>query len=192
MTLSLLLLGVAALAHARAHDGRVLQQNSEPFLSELPLSVVAVTPAALLGDASAGDAATVQVRGAQPIQAVFSRAVIALGADPSNVPETQRPFRVGDGSLGSFRWINSYIARFDPFGTWPSDAAVPFEWNRDLESWDGLQLNNSAELRVRSHCPGTARRHAVRPAQSTPLACAVVPTPQHRVSLCVDVVAGAS
>lgn len=142
-----LLLGWRGACAGAAHAHRALAQSDEPFLSELPLEVLAVTPAGLLSDDDSD--ASRRIRGAQPIQVVFSRAVIALGADPSNVADAQRPFTVGDGSLGSYRWINSYVARFDPFGDWPSDAALSFTWNRELVSWDGLTLDNTSQLRVR-------------------------------------------
>jgi hypothetical protein len=131
--------------------GRFLKQQpaGDAFLSDLPLSVLATTPSALLATGPA-EGQNLSVTGSQPIQVVFSRSVIQLGVDPSDVPPAQQPFKVGDGSVGRFRWMNSYIARFDPYGIWPSDLSLSFVWNRQLTSWEGLKLNNTEALRVSS------------------------------------------
>jgi hypothetical protein len=140
--------------------GRFLKQQPEgdTFLSELPLTVLTTSPSDLLSTTQA-EGKTISLTGTQPIQVVYSRSVIALGVDPSDVSPAQQPFQVGDGSVGRFRWINSYIARFDPYGIWPSDLAIDFVWNRRLTSWEGLTLNNTEELRVCYRPADTSVKH---------------------------------
>lgn len=111
----------------------------------LPLTVVSATPAALLG---AGDA-PIELGASQPIQVVFSRAVVALGSDAASPAPEQTPFTVLGGSAGRFRWLNSYVASFEPEGEWATDLTLDFAWNAQLASFDGAPLQEAAALQVR-------------------------------------------
>jgi hypothetical protein len=145
----------------RAGRALLADQANSTLLSGLPLKVVTATPALLLEPPKSGK---VLLRGAQTIQIVFSRPVIALGADfGGSVPPGQLPFTLsggGDNSTGGlqtlpfgrFRWVTTYIARFDPIdGAWPTDLALSLIWNRQLTTWDGVTLSGAGMLQVRPH-----------------------------------------
>eukprot|EP01025_Chloroclados_australasicus_P057180 TRINITY_DN7117_c0_g1_i5.p1 TRINITY_DN7117_c0_g1~~TRINITY_DN7117_c0_g1_i5.p1 ORF type:complete len:2201 (-),score=318.83 TRINITY_DN7117_c0_g1_i5:388-6837(-) len=105
---------------------------------ELPLSIVTTTPTELVDNGGA-----VSVSGQQTITVVFSRPVIALGSDfaQETFPSDKVPFSLSEDIPGSFRWVTTYIARWDPEGSWPSDWDLDLVWNPDLTTWDDVPLN---------------------------------------------------
>eukprot|EP01023_Acetabularia_acetabulum_P034074 TRINITY_DN3199_c0_g1_i2.p1 TRINITY_DN3199_c0_g1~~TRINITY_DN3199_c0_g1_i2.p1 ORF type:complete len:525 (+),score=80.23 TRINITY_DN3199_c0_g1_i2:183-1757(+) len=107
---------------------------------ELPLSIVTTTPTTLMDP----DAGVISVSGQQAITVVFSRPVIALGSDfaQETIPSHKVPFSLSTSEIaGSFRWVTTYIARWDPKGEWPSDWEVDLVWNQALTIWDDVPLN---------------------------------------------------
>eukprot|EP00899_Mesostigma_viride_P016305 jgi/Mesvir1/24676/Mv21969-RA.2 len=86
------------------------------------------------------------VAGETPITVVFNRAVIRLGSDYGNdvdldaVPTAQRPFAFNPPVKGRFRWVTTYIARFDPEGAWMPDVDTTLVWNHGLTTWDGVSI----------------------------------------------------
>eukprot|EP01044_Picomonas_judraskeda_P019670 COSAG03_NODE_4194_length_1645_cov_1.966365_2_plen_112_part_01 len=91
-----------------------------PFLPQLPLELVSFTPAAR-STLSGRDALTV----------TFNRAVIALGSDFGDeaLPADKVPFscvlsQPGGGATppmeGRWRWVTTFVARFDPVSDWPT------------------------------------------------------------------------
>ena len=134
--------------------------NTTAVLPQLALRVVATTPLELTTSSPSTDAPIVDVEGSQPIQAIFSRPVIALGEDGS--APAQQPFQLscnncpasGNGTqlqLGKFRWVTTFVARFDPHGEWPTDLDLDFSWNSNVTSWDGADLQED-NLQVRQDC----------------------------------------
>ncbi|GMH46152.1 hypothetical protein BSKO_14120 [Bryopsis sp. KO-2023] len=108
------------------------------FLAEeLPLEIVTTTPVSI---STAID--EVEVEGDQALTVVFSRPVIALGQDfgTEELPEDKVPFTLNPGIAGRFRWVTTYIARWDPEDGWPLDMDIQFEWNKKLTTHDGLPL----------------------------------------------------
>jgi hypothetical protein len=123
-------------------DASADADTSASFLSELPLTVVSTTPSYLITPSLD----PVPISKYETIQVVYSRAVIPLGANVSDMAA----FTIGDDSVGRFRWINSYIARFDPVGgDWGDDLSLKLTWNRDLLSWDGAHIEGLDKLKVR-------------------------------------------
>jgi hypothetical protein len=116
------------------------------FLSELPLTVVSTAPASLRSSLNE----SIPISNDESIQIVFSRAVIPLGADVSDVaPFVLLSSGAGNDSVGRFRWVNSYIARFDPIGNeWGADLTLKLAWNRGLVSWDGVSITGLDKLQV--------------------------------------------
>ena len=117
------------------------------FMPELELRLVGFTPrGAFISDTDA-------------ITVTFNRAVIPLGGDiGAPLPEDKVPFDItmrqsaGAAALppmcGTFRWVTTLVARFDPCESWPTDAAVP----------DGRKLQPSA----RDKSPPASLRPQVR------------------------------
>lgn len=106
-------------------------------------------------------------------QVVFSRPVIALGADfgaaappPSLVPFTLDGCRGVDGGRG--RWVTTSIYRYDPEASsgWPSDLDCSFKWNPSLQAYDG------APLALPAGAPAAGRRIVSPPIKFTVLAIA--------------------
>jgi hypothetical protein len=116
------------------------------FLSELPLTVVSITPASLRSPLND----SIPIFNGESIRIVFSRAVIPLGADVSDVaPFVLFSPGAGNDSVGRFCWVNSYTARFDPIGNeWGADLSLKLTWNRDLVSWDGVSITGLDKLQV--------------------------------------------
>lgn len=81
-------------------------------------------------------------------QAVFSRPVLALGADwgLQQLPREQLPFNLSCNVPGRLRWVTTNIARFDPSVDWPPDLACTFAWNRGLRAYDGATLQLGADV----------------------------------------------
>lgn len=130
------------------HHRHLLDTDASPaaaassLLSDLPLEVVSATPTVLLSPTFE----TIPIVEEIFLQVVFSRAVIPLGSDGGNTV----PFTVAPAEAGRFRWLNSYIARFEPAGlSWPTDLQLTFTWNRDLVSFDGVELQGTELLQVR-------------------------------------------
>eukprot|EP00899_Mesostigma_viride_P016306 jgi/Mesvir1/24677/Mv25138-RA.1 len=92
------------------------------------------------------DDPSLSVSGDTPITVVFNRAVIRLGSDYGNdvdldaVPTAQRPFAFNPPVKGRFRWVTTYIARFDPLDGWMPDVETTLVWNGDLTTWDGVSI----------------------------------------------------
>eukprot|EP01025_Chloroclados_australasicus_P025560 TRINITY_DN254_c1_g1_i7.p1 TRINITY_DN254_c1_g1~~TRINITY_DN254_c1_g1_i7.p1 ORF type:complete len:2168 (+),score=332.40 TRINITY_DN254_c1_g1_i7:163-6504(+) len=120
-----------------------LTSTSEAFLDEqLPLKIDSTT----IGETSASGVAAVEVEGSQSITVVFSRPVIALGSDFAQevIPRNQTPFFFLPESQklpGSFRWVTTYIARWDPEGEWAPGLDITLVWNEELTTWDGVGLD---------------------------------------------------
>ena len=166
LALVALLASVAVRAPLVVANGRGLLDagdnvdSTTAVLPQLALQVVATTPLELIASSPSTDAPIVDVEGSQPIQAIFSRPVIALGEDGS--APAQQPFQLscnnypssGDGTqlqLGKFRWVTTFVARFDPDGEWPTDLDLDFSWNSNVTSWDGADLQED-NLQVRQAC----------------------------------------
>ncbi|KAG2447325.1 hypothetical protein HYH02_007655 [Chlamydomonas schloesseri] len=121
---------------------------SRAFLAEvLPLRVVLTAPLELArprDDGSGGGGGAVQVQGRQALTVVFTRPVIALGADFGLSPEQadkMAPFRLLNCPVpGKARWVTTTIYRFDPDLHWPSDLDCELTWNTRLVSYDGVPL----------------------------------------------------
>ena len=144
------LFACACLGDALAANTPV--QPASPSLAatdDLPLTVVSTSPAALL-QAPAGS--PIDLRRRQAIQVVYSRAVVPLGSNSADPPEAQTPFTIsGRGALaGTFRWLNSYVASFEPAdeGEWGTDLTLNFAWNRELKTFEGVPLNGVEALEV--------------------------------------------
>lgn len=148
-----LLCASACLYGAFGADVAVQPSAPSPSAEDLPLTVVSATPPALLR-APGDDPISLDAR--QPIQVVYSRAVVPLGSDFATPPAAQTPFTVSGGgaAAGTFRWLNSYVASFEPAdeAAWGTDLALDFEWNTDLASFDGIQLSEAGALQVRGRC----------------------------------------
>lgn len=56
-------------------------------------------------------------------------------------PCSQVPFTLEPDVPGRFRWVTTYIARWDPIGGWPLDSKIRFVWNKDLKTHDGKNSN---------------------------------------------------
>lgn len=148
------LVAVALLAAAFCAD---VAQGAAFLEEQLPLRLLLSQPAAL----STGDQAPVNLIAEQPLLAIFSRAVIALGSDASGdaLPADKVPFTLtapGGASSsapspvpGRGRWVTSYIYRWDPSMSWPTDLNAQLTWNQGLTSYDGVPLqplNSSAPV----------------------------------------------
>jgi hypothetical protein len=117
------------------------------FLSaKLPLRALSVSPT---GSALQGrDAVTV----------VFSRPVIALGSDFGDNATLVQPFFLlerGTGRdmipLGKFRWVTTYIARFDLDDEWPTDLELELSVPTDLQCYDGARLDLANSVKPRQY-----------------------------------------
>ncbi|GLI68394.1 hypothetical protein VaNZ11_012780 [Volvox africanus] len=128
------------VALARGKVSRVFLQK------QLPLSLIVTTPEEL-----AGNSGTTQLSGRQPLTAVFSRPVIALGADFGQPRVQQKlPFSLSCPVPGRFRWVTTSIARFDPNVDWPTDLDCTLNWVTTLTAYDGAQLVLSGTAPQRS------------------------------------------
>jgi len=134
----------------------LLEAVPSSFMQALPLRVDFATPALL-----AADGAPVTLSGSDAIQVVFSRPVIALGSDFGLASAV--PFTLSPPVEGAFRWVTSYVVRFDPAGTWGSDLNLTLSWDLDLRSWDGIPLL-PAGLQVRARVCAVA--HFPQPARA--------------------------
>ncbi|GMH41747.1 hypothetical protein BSKO_09657 [Bryopsis sp. KO-2023] len=103
--------------------------------SELPLQVLVTTPSNL-----ADGTERLAVQDQQALTVVFSRSVIALGQDfgVTSLPDDKVPFLLEPAVPGRFRWVTTYIARWDPDGSWPLDSEVKFTFNKKLTTHDGI------------------------------------------------------
>ncbi|KIZ04279.1 hypothetical protein MNEG_3680 [Monoraphidium neglectum] len=130
----LLLAMLCAAAVVRRADAQAFLQE------ELPLRPLVTTPSELLTDSASAIVTLVQ---RQAITAVFSRPVIALGADwgQKELPKELTPFTLSCNTPGRLRWVTTNIARFDPSVDWPTDLACTFDWNKGLKSFDGVALD---------------------------------------------------
>lgn len=52
----------------------------------------------------------------------------------------QVPFVLVPDIPGRFRWVTTYIARWDPDGSWPLDSELTLQWNKNLKTHDGNLL----------------------------------------------------
>jgi hypothetical protein len=55
------------------------------------------------------------------------------------VGAAQVPFTLACGVPGRFRWVTTFIARFDPSIPWPPDLQCALKWNTRLTSYDGAR-----------------------------------------------------
>jgi hypothetical protein len=163
------LVGLAALATATAQRDDIAQ------LAKLDLKVLAFTPAAK---------SSIQRR--QHIQVTFNRAVIALGSDftTAPLPSDKTPFTISmaqshEGSAGKalpifpgkWRWVTTFVARFDPDSDWPTDVTVTARLNADLRTWDGaaLQSEDLADVKTYTTPPLSLYSNSISSAQATAL-----------------------
>jgi hypothetical protein len=126
-------------------------QQQQAFLeAQLPLRPLSTTPSELLPLSPGASIPPVTLSGRQALTAVFSRPVIALGADfappagGQQLPPEQTPFTTTCGVPGRMRWVTTSIARFDPSVEWPPDLRCAFRWNAALEAYDGAPLRLDA------------------------------------------------
>ncbi|GMH44586.1 hypothetical protein BSKO_12538 [Bryopsis sp. KO-2023] len=131
-------------------SARVLQQNvsataeGEGFLSnELPLEILVTTPSELADNSTR----RLRVEDQQALTVVFSRSVIALGQDfgVTSLPADKVPFFLEPEIPGRFRWVTTYIARWDPDESWPLDSEVKFTLNENLKTHDGILFRSDGE-----------------------------------------------
>lgn len=118
-----------------------------PFLPALELDAISFTPAA-----------RASVSGRDAITVTFNRAVIALGSDfgaGDVLPADKVPFSVTVAQVttgarteasmdGRWRWVTTFVARFDPAADWPTDVTVNVQLNSGLTTWDGSALAAAA------------------------------------------------
>ncbi|CAD7696313.1 unnamed protein product, partial [Ostreobium quekettii] len=165
--------GGRPMAASERMTRQLLQDGADDggFLAgDLPLEIVATTPADLAGEGrvevGGEQALTVGVphghvgaimsqvgrgsvirarRWAYWLNVLYSRSVIALGEDfgSDGVPQEKLPFTFDPEIPGSFRWVTTSIARFDPAGGYWPDREINLVWNRDLTTFDGVKLNLS-------------------------------------------------
>uniref|UniRef100_A0A7S3VJT0 Alpha-2-macroglobulin domain-containing protein n=1 Tax=Dunaliella tertiolecta TaxID=3047 RepID=A0A7S3VJT0_DUNTE len=127
-----------------------------PLLPALKLKPLVSSPVELLNCAVKD---TVPVEGQQALTVVFSRPVIALGADfgKEDTYGGKIPFSLSCSKLpGRFRWVTTNIARFDPETSWPTDLDCTFSFNSNLTSFDGVPLELES-------CASTAKRLTTAP-----------------------------
>lgn len=118
-----------------------------PFLPALELDVISFT-----------SPARASVSGRDALTVTFNRAVIALGSDfgaGDVLPADKVPFSVtvaqsATGATteapmdGRWRWVTTFVARFDPAADWPTDVTVNVQLNSGLTTWDGSALAAAA------------------------------------------------
>ncbi|GJP83852.1 hypothetical protein CLOP_g13954 [Closterium sp. NIES-67] len=104
-----------------------------------PIQVVFNRAVIALGSDFGFDASQVGSEGAgEPGRVGGGGAAAALqwGLPPSLVP-----FSLGckgvDGIAGRARWVTSFVFRFDPLETWPSDLSCSLTWNANFTAFDG-------------------------------------------------------
>lgn len=122
---------------------------------ELPLKILATTPAGLL--TTARDT-VVALEGTQALSFIFSRPLIPFGADFGNSTAAAAPFLLTPPVDGHFQWVTTYIARFDPATAWQPDLRLNLTWAQNLTTWDGVPWDSeqAADIRVRwSHPDAT-------------------------------------
>ncbi|GIM02181.1 hypothetical protein Vretimale_7087 [Volvox reticuliferus] len=114
--------------------------GARSFMGSLPLSITVTSPVGLVLGRPCS------MSGSQDITVVFSRPVIALGSDFENDGNVKKvvPFQLSCNWPGTFRWVTTSIARYDPSESWPSDLQCDVIWNTALRTYDGvpLQLGN--------------------------------------------------
>lgn len=150
------------IAPDSAHGRNSRSLQDAPFMAELPLYIITTSPSTLLlsGDQQQERIVLSQK---QTLQVVFSRPVIPLGSDFAD--EVVRPFTLEPDVEGMFRWVTTYIARFDPKEDWKPDLQIKFKWNTSLASWDGLPLLGNVPNEVRrrsSNQQCTASMHLIQ------------------------------
>eukprot|EP00210_Caulerpa_lentillifera_P004932 g4706.t1 len=121
---------------------------------ELPLEIVTTTPSTLR------QGKTTTVRDKQTITVVFSRPVIALGADfgEEELPDDLVPFTLEPTVQGKLRWVTTYIARFDSDDDLPYDSEIQLKWNLKLTTYDGVRLTAPAKTQVTLRTPSNSMR----------------------------------
>lgn len=119
----------------------------------IPLKVVAVSPSNVgLG------AEPFTLNGKQAITVTFSRPVIAIGSDWGNLKldDSKIPFallRSDDSSdilkdtrlQGRWRWVTTFVARFDMDNDWPTDLKLTLQMNKRLTTFDKIVLTLGPE-----------------------------------------------
>ena len=117
----------------------------------VPLKVTSISP-------GNPETSSTTLRNRDAITVVFSRSVIALGSDfgmaapalfdalptaaaaAENVPFYFTASGAEKPVPGKFRWVSTYIARFDPDVNWPLDLSFELRMNPALEAWDGTRV----------------------------------------------------
>lgn len=139
--LALVLCAGSAAAQAGAQAASPLGASA----TELPLTVLSATPAFLV----APSVEPISIGPDEAVQVVYSRAVVPLGSSPTDPAPSQIPFTVSGAPAGRFRWLNSYVASFEPEGSWGTDTTFQFSWNTGLTTFDGVPLQGTERLQVR-------------------------------------------
>ncbi|GMH35163.1 hypothetical protein BSKO_03031 [Bryopsis sp. KO-2023] len=137
-----LLLSDGVSARALRSEGEDVNSQGGGFLEdELPLTIVVTTPTKLSSERET----SLTVRDQQAITVVYSRSVIALGQDfgTTILPDDKVPFTLEPSVPGRFRWVTTYIARWDPEGSWPLDSKIKFKLNSKLKTHDGILFNTT-------------------------------------------------
>lgn len=128
-------LGVSFLVTLAAIMAVAVAQFPDDEIPPLPaLAIVGITPSA---DPVVGTSVEYPIHSRQPIQIIFNRAVIALGDDFEN---KDAPFTLSGSVPGQFRWVTTYIARFDPLVDWPTDLHITLTIDSDLTTFDGSRI----------------------------------------------------
>ena len=139
-----LLLLVVSVGAAAAHQVAQRSPVGGATGDELPLTVLSSTPAFLV----APSVAPVFIGPNESIQVVYSRAVVPLGESQTDAP-SQIPFTVTGAPAGRVRWLNSYVASYEPEGSWGTDVSFHIAWNTELSTFDGVPLQDTDRLQVR-------------------------------------------
>ncbi|GMH44587.1 hypothetical protein BSKO_12539 [Bryopsis sp. KO-2023] len=143
VTFLLLTSGICS-ARAFQEESNEAAESGGFLSSELPLKVLVTTPSNL-----ADGTERLAVQDQQALTVVFSRSVIALGQDfgVTSLPADKVPFFLEPAVPGRFRWVTTYIARWDPDGSWPLDSEVKFTLNKKLTTHDGILFRSEGNER---------------------------------------------
>eukprot|EP00276_Gloeochaete_wittrockiana_P021694 CAMPEP_0184336276 /NCGR_PEP_ID=MMETSP1089-20130417/4630_1 /TAXON_ID=38269 ORGANISM="Gloeochaete wittrockiana, Strain SAG46.84" /NCGR_SAMPLE_ID=MMETSP1089 /ASSEMBLY_ACC=CAM_ASM_000445 /LENGTH=2323 /DNA_ID=CAMNT_0026661255 /DNA_START=188 /DNA_END=7160 /DNA_ORIENTATION=+ len=136
---------VSSVLEAMPRIGPAVLTVLRPFLAtELPLKVVSITPYTNSASADGDKDVPVELDGRTALTVVFSRAVIALGADfdKDGTASNQVPFTLSATVPGRLRWVTTYIARWDSDIDWPNDLDFELRINKDLHTYAGLPIDN--------------------------------------------------
>lgn len=110
------------------------------------ITLISLNPSAGSASSHAALASSVPLSGSTPLTVTFSRAVIALGSDFGAGPLEPRltPFLLSPSVAGSYRWVTTSIARFDPATEWPPELEISLTLNPQMRAYDGASLVSAA------------------------------------------------